>query len=74
MYPPTHSRSTHHMHIDADASSQRAASTRGQEDRPTLLSAPLSFKDTTSATDDKLMDLMWGKDKVRQARNDQVRP
>jgi len=56
-----------------DVSHQRAASTRGQDDTPTLLSAPLSFKENTTATDTKLMDLMWGKDKVRQARNVQVR-
>ncbi|EWM27296.1 abc transporter [Nannochloropsis gaditana] len=54
-----------------DAGHQRAASFRGKDDVPALLSAPLSFKENTSAADDKLMDLMWGKDKVRQARNEQ---
>jgi hypothetical protein len=34
----------------------------------------VSFKDRdrTSANDDKMMDLLWGKDKVRSARNDAV--
>ena len=43
------------------------------DDPPALLSAPLTFKEQTSATDSKLMDLLWGKDKVRSARNETVR-
>ncbi len=33
----------------------------------------MSFKEQTTATDSKLMDLLWGKDKVRSVRNEQVR-
>lgn len=52
---------------------RRAAAAAAHDDPPALLSAPLSFKEQTNATDLKLMDLLWGKDKVRSARNEQVR-
>lgn len=37
-----------------------------------LLSAPVSFKESRNSMDDKLLDLMWGKDKVRQTMNSTV--
>lgn len=57
-------------HSQTDDSSRRAAAAAALNDPPALLSAPLTFKEQTSATDSKLMDLLWGKDKVRSARNE----
>jgi hypothetical protein len=54
-------------------SDRRAAAAAAHDDPPALLSAPMSFKEQTNATDSKLMDLLWGKDKVRSARNETVR-
>lgn len=63
-----------HTHADGGHQEHRRKTAQLHDDTPALLSAPVSFKDTTTATDDKLMDLLWGKDKVRSARNDQVHP
>lgn len=44
-----------------------------QDDTPTLLSAPVRFKENRNQMDDKLIELMWGRDKVAKSMNAQVR-
>lgn len=68
---PINNNDVHHTHTDGDR--RAAAAAAAMDDAPALLSAPLTFKEQTSATDSKLMDLLWGKDKVRSARNETVR-
>jgi hypothetical protein len=43
-----------------------------QDDTPTLLSAPVRFKENRNQMDDKLIELMWGRDKVAKSMNAQV--
>lgn len=51
----------------------RSRKAADHDDTPTLLSAPVRFKENRNQMDDKLIELMWGRDKVAKSMNAQVR-